>query len=177
MTSSWAWAPPGIHSNGYSLVRHVLLDIARLPLEGHVEEFGRTLGEELLEPCRIYALDCLALARETDVHAYAHITGGGLANNLARVIPDGLTAALDRRAWNPLPVFGYISCHGRVSREEMEKAFNMGIGMVAVLPADDVDRAMAMLTARHLWSVVLGTVEQSGDRTERVTLSGDHPRF
>ena len=167
----------GIHSNGYSLVRHVLLDIARLPLDVHVEEFGRTLGEELLEPCRIYALDCLALTRETDIHAYAHITGGGLASNLARVIPDGLTAALDRRAWNPLPVFGYISSHGRVAREEMEKAFNMGIGMVAVLPADDVDRAMAMLTARHLWSVVLGTVENSGDRTERVTLCGDHPRF
>ena len=167
----------GLHSNGYSLVRHVLLDIARLPLDGHVEEFGRTLGEELLEPCRIYALDCLALARETDLHAYAHITGGGLASNLARVIPDGLTATLDRRAWNPLPVFGYISSHGRVVRQEMEQAFNMGIGMVAVLPADDVDRAMAMLTARHLWSVVLGTVEKSGDRTERVTLCGDHPRF
>ena len=167
----------GIHSNGYSLVRHVLLDIARLPLDGHVEEFGRTLGEELLEPCRIYALDCLALTRETDIHAYAHITGGGLASNLARVIPDGLTAALDRRAWNPLPVFGYISSHGRVAREEMEKAFNMGIGMVAVLPAVDVDRAMAMLTARHLWSVVLGTVENSGERTDRVTLCGDHPRF
>jgi phosphoribosylformylglycinamidine cyclo-ligase len=167
----------GIHSNGYSLVRHVLLDIARLPLDGHVEEFGRTLGEELLEPCRIYALDCLALTRETDVHAYAHITGGGLANNLARIIPDRLTAVLDRRAWNPLPVFGYISSHGRISRDEMEKAFNMGIGMVAVLPADDVDRAMAMLTARHLWSVVLGTVEKSGDRTDRVILNGDHPRF
>jgi len=167
----------GLHSNGYSLVRHVLLDIARLPLDGHVEEFGRTLGEELLEPCRIYALDCLALTRETDVHAYAHITGGGLANNLARVIPDHLTAILDRRAWNPLPVFGYISSHGRISRDEMEKAFNMGIGMVAVLPADDVDRAMAMLTARHLWSVVLGTVEKSGDRTDRVILNGDHPRF
>ncbi|HZM67834.1 MAG TPA: phosphoribosylformylglycinamidine cyclo-ligase [Nakamurella sp.] len=167
----------GIHSNGYSLVRHVLLDIARLPLDGHVEEFGHTLGEELLEPCRIYALDCLALARETDIHAYAHITGGGLAGNVARVIPEGLTAALDRRSWNPLPVFGYISSHGRVAREEMEKAFNMGIGMVAVLPQQDVDRAMAMLTARHVWSVVLGTVEASGDRIDRVTLCGDHPRF
>ena len=75
----------GMHSNGYSLVRHVLLDIARMPLDGHVEEFGRTLGEELLEPTRIYALDCLALTAETDVHAFAHITGGGLARNLARV--------------------------------------------------------------------------------------------
>ncbi len=167
----------GLHSNGYSLVRHVLLDIARLPLDGHVEEFGRTLGEELLEPCRIYALDCLALARETDVHAYAHITGGGLAGNLARVIPGGLTATVDRRTWTPLPVFGYISSHGRVARDEMEKAFNMGIGMVAVLPPEDVDRAMAMLTARHVWNVVLGTVDKSRDSTDRVRLCGDHPRF
>ena len=152
---------PGDVVLGHGLVRAALQRLLagparaaghrRLPLDGHVEEFGRTLGEELLEPCRIYALDCLALTRETDIHAYAHITGGGLVNNLARVIPAGLTATLDRRAWNPLPVFGYISSHGRVAREEMEKAFNMGIGMVAVLPAEDVDRAMAMLTARHVW--------------------------
>ncbi|TKV57691.1 phosphoribosylformylglycinamidine cyclo-ligase [Nakamurella flava] len=186
----------GIHSNGYSLVRHVLLDIARLPLDGHVEEFGRTLGEELLEPCRIYALDCLALARETDVHAYAHITGGGLAGNLARVIPAGLTAHLDRRAWTPLPVFNYIASHGRVPKEEMESAFNMGIGMVAVLPAEDVDRARAMLTARHVWNVVLGTVEKADGvksvdaakvdgaaktatraNVDRVVMTGEHPRF
>jgi phosphoribosylformylglycinamidine cyclo-ligase len=167
----------GLHSNGYSLVRHVLLDIARLPLDGHVEEFGRSLGEELLEPCRIYAPDCLALAREADVHAYAHITGGGLAGNLARVIPPGLTATIDRRTWTPLPVFGYIAGHGRVVREEMEKAFNMGIGMVAVLAPDDVDRARAMLTARHVWNVVLGSVDKSPDGPERVRLCGDHPRF
>ncbi|WP_188944746.1 phosphoribosylformylglycinamidine cyclo-ligase [Nakamurella endophytica] len=167
----------GLHSNGYSMVRHVLLDIARLRLEGHVEEFGRTLGEELLVPCRVYALECLRLARETDVHAYAHITGGGLAGNLARVVPDGLTARLDRRSWTPLPVFGYIAGHGRVPREEMEKAFNMGIGMACVLPAADVDRAMAVLTARHVPSVVLGTVERSGPDDPRVVLEGEHPRF
>ena len=169
-------ASSGVHANGYSMVRHVLLDIARLPLDGHVEEFGRTLGEELLEPCRIYALDCLTLARETDVHAYAHITGGGLVGNLARVIPAGLTARLDRQSWTPLPVFGYIAGHGRVGREEMEQAFNMGIGMVAVVGPDDVDRARAILTARHVPAVVLGTVEKS-DGDARVTLTGDHPRF
>jgi phosphoribosylformylglycinamidine cyclo-ligase len=167
----------GVHSNGYSMIRHVLLDVARLPLEGHVEEFGRTLGEELLEPCRIYALECLALTRETDVHAFAHITGGGLAGNLARVIPPGLTAALDRRSWTPLPVFNFIAGRGRVDRVEMEKAFNMGVGMVAVMPPDDVDRAMAVLTAKHIPARALGTVEVSGDRTDRVTLCGDHPRF
>jgi len=167
----------GVHSNGYSMVRHVLLDIARLSLEGHVEEFGRTLGQELLEPTRIYAMDCLRLARETDVHAYAHITGGGLAGNVARVIPSGLTAKMDRRGWTPLPVFGYIAGHGRVQRVEMEKAFNMGIGMVAVLGPDDVDRAMAVLTARHVQPVVLGIVERTDQAHPRAELSGDHPRF
>ncbi len=167
----------GVHSNGYSMIRHVLLDVARLPLDGHVEEFSRTLGEELLEPCRIYALDCLALARETDVHAFAHITGGGLAGNLSRVIPQGLTAALDRRAWTPLPVFNFIAGRGRIDRSEMEKAFNMGVGMAAVVGPDDVDRALAVLTAKHVLAWAIGTVEASGDRTDRVTLCGDHPRF
>lgn len=169
----------GLHSNGFSMVRHVLLDIVRLPLDGHVEEFGRTLGEELLEPCRIYALDCLALQRETDVHVFAHITGGGLAGNLARVIPAGLVARLDRRTWTPLPVFGYIAARGRVERVEMDKTFNMGIGMVAVVAADDVDRAMAILTARHVDNVILGTVERAGDEAggARVELTGVHPKF
>jgi len=167
----------GVHSNGYSMVRHVLLDIARLPLDGHVEEFGRTLGEELLEPCRIYALDCLKLTRETDVHAFAHITGGGLAGNLARVIPQGLTARLDRRAWAPLPVFGYIAGQGRVAREEMEKAFNMGVGMAMVIAPDEVDRAMAILTARHVDGYLLGTVEASGHGEPRVVMTGEHPRW
>ncbi len=171
-------ASSGLHSNGFSMVRHVLLDIGRLPLDGHVEEFGRTLGEELLEPCRIYALDCLALRREADVRAFAHITGGGLAGNLARVIPPGLVARLDRRTWAPPPVFGFVATRGRVQRDEMEKAFNMGIGMVAVVCADEVDRALAVLTARHVPSVILGTVDPVTDGSaERVVLSGDHLRF
>jgi phosphoribosylformylglycinamidine cyclo-ligase len=167
----------GLHANGYSMVRRILLEIHRLPLEGYVEEFGRTLGEELLEPTHIYALDCLALCRDTDVHAYAHITGGGLAGNLARVIPPHLTARLDRRTWTPLPVFGYVASHGRVERAEMEKAFNMGVGMVAVVNAEDADRAQAILTARHVPNWVLGTMEQSSPDEPRVVLQGDYRRF
>lgn len=176
-------ASSGLHANGYSMVRHLLLDIERLPLEGHVEEFGRTLGEELLEPCRIYATECMELARETEVHGFAHITGGGLAGNLVRVIPPGLVAQIDRRSWTPPPVFGYISGRGRVAREEMDKTFNMGIGMVAVLAPDDADRAMAILTAKHIPSVMLGTVENAGDDLAadatrgQVVLSGEHPTF
>jgi len=173
-----AMGSTGLHSNGYSLVRHVLLEIARMPLEGHVEEFGHTLGEELLAPTRIYARDCLALAAETEVRTFAHITGGGLARNLARVLPDGVHAVVERGSWTPAPVFKMIATRGRVERAEMEKTFNMGVGMVAVLPADDVDRALAVLTARHVPAWVLGEVRRCGaDPDQRVKLVGEHPRF
>ncbi|HIW94951.1 MAG TPA: phosphoribosylformylglycinamidine cyclo-ligase, partial [Candidatus Corynebacterium gallistercoris] len=96
-----AMASSGLHSNGYSLARHVLLETAGLPLDGYMKDFDRTLGEELLEPTRIYSKTCLDLAAECDVHTFAHITGGGLAANLARVIPDGLVAELQRSTWSP----------------------------------------------------------------------------
>jgi phosphoribosylformylglycinamidine cyclo-ligase len=178
-----AMGSSGLHSNGYSLARHVLLDIARLPLQGHVEELEHTLGEELLVPTRIYARDCLALAAETGVRTFAHITGGGLARNLERILPDGLEAVLERNTWTPAPIFKLIASRGRVDRAEMEKTFNMGVGMVAVLPADDVDRALAVLTARHVPAWVLGDVRRAGDDPTpkaigaRVHLRGDHPRF
>ncbi len=172
-----AMGSAGLHSNGYSLARHVLLEIDRMNLAGHVEEFGRTLGEELLEPTRIYAKDCLALAAETQVRTFCHVTGGGLAGNLARVIPNGLVAELDRGTWTPAPVFSMIAQRGRIDRAEMEKTFNMGIGMVAVVGQQDVDRALAILTARHLNCWVLGTVKKAGKGSTRVELVGLHPRF
>lgn len=167
----------GLHSNGYSLARHVLLDTAQLPLDGHVEELGRTLGEELLEPTRIYAKDCLDLAAECEVHTFAHITGGGLANNLARVIPEGLVADLHRSTWTPNPIFGFIARTGSVAQEEMEKTFNMGVGMVAVVSEEDAERAMAILTARHMKVWKLGEVRpvQDGEASGAI-LSGSHPQ-
>jgi phosphoribosylformylglycinamidine cyclo-ligase len=172
-----AMASTGLHSNGYSLARRVLLEIDRMNLAGHVEEFGRTLGEELLEPTRIYAKDCLALAAETQVRTFCHITGGGLAGNLERVIPPGLVAELDRGTWTPAPVFGMIAQRGRVERAEMEKTFNMGVGMVAVVAPEDTDRALAVLTARHLSRWVVGTVKKGSKDSPRASLVGQHPRF
>ncbi|BBZ68706.1 MAG: phosphoribosylformylglycinamidine cyclo-ligase [Mycolicibacterium insubricum] len=170
-------ASSGLHSNGYSLARKVLLEIERLDLHGHVEEFGRTLGEELLEPTRIYAKDCLALAADTQVRTFCHVTGGGLAGNLERVIPAGLVAELDRGTWSPAPMFAMIAQRGRIERAEMEKTFNMGVGMVAVVAPEDTDRALAILTARHLDCWVLGTVNKGGKGGPRATLVGQHPRF
>ncbi|WP_137723309.1 phosphoribosylformylglycinamidine cyclo-ligase [Prescottella subtropica] len=168
----------GLHSNGYSLARNVLLEISRMSLTGHVDEFGRTLGEELLEPTKIYAKDCLALAAETDVRTFCHVTGGGLANNLARVMPKGLVAELDRGTWSPAPVFTMIGQRGRVERAEMEATFNMGVGMVAIVAPEDVDRALAVLTARHIDCWTLGTVKKASDSDAvRALLLGDHPRF
>jgi phosphoribosylformylglycinamidine cyclo-ligase len=172
-----AMGSSGLHSNGYSLARKVLLDIDRMDLAGHVEEFGRTLGEELLEPTRIYAKDCLALAAETQVRTFCHVTGGGLAGNLERVMPPGLMAELERGTWTPAPVFGLIAQRGRIERAEMEKTFNMGVGMVAIVAPEDTDRALAILTARHLNCWTLGTVNKGGKDTPRATLVGRHPRF
>ena len=109
-----ALASSGLHSNGYSLVRHVLLNQAGWDLGRHVPELGRTLGEELLVPTRVYARDILAMIAAAQVHAISHITGGGLANNLARVLPDGTSATLDRSSWTPQPIFTLVQQVGGV---------------------------------------------------------------
>ncbi len=171
-------ASSGLHSNGYSLARHVLLEKASLPLDGYVEELGRTLGEEMLEPTRIYAKDCLALAAECNVRTFCHVTGGGLAGNMERIIPEGLVAEMSRATWTPGQIFRTIADLGKVPRDEMEKTFNMGVGMVAIVSPEDRDRALAMLTARHIDAWELGTVRAAGvGETQRALLGGDHPGY
>ncbi|MGW7687333.1 phosphoribosylformylglycinamidine cyclo-ligase [Streptomyces asiaticus] len=170
-----AMASSGLHSNGYSLVRHVLFDRAGWALDRDVPELGRTLGEELLEPTRIYSLDCLALTRTTEVHAFSHITGGGLANNLARVIPEGLRAVVDRSTWTPGAIFQLVGEAGTVERLELEKTLNMGVGMMAVVPADSVDVALTTLADRGVEAWVSGEItERAAGDAEAVTLTGDH---
>jgi len=157
-----AMASSGLHSNGYSLVRHVLLDRAGWSLDRHVPELGRTLGEELLEPTRIYARDCLSLAGAVEVHAYAHVTGGGFAANLARVLPPGLVASIDRSSWAPAPIFDLVRHVGTVDPAELERTLNMGVGMAAVVPADAVDPALALLGEREVPAWVAGEVVPAG---------------
>ncbi|HET6876322.1 MAG TPA: phosphoribosylformylglycinamidine cyclo-ligase [Jatrophihabitans sp.] len=144
-----AMGSSGLHSNGYSLARHVLLERGGLRLDDTPELLGgRTLGEELLVPTRIYARDCLALTDAGAAHAFAHVTGGGLAGNLARVLPSGLTAVVDRATWSPPPVFELIREIGPVSRTELERTFNLGVGMVAITPAERAADALALLAQR-----------------------------
>jgi phosphoribosylformylglycinamidine cyclo-ligase len=164
----------GLHSNGYSLVRHVFFERAGWALDREVPEFGRSLGAELLEPTRIYALDCLAVARTAEVHAFAHVTGGGLANNLARVLPEGLHARVDRSSWTPDPVFGVVGELGGVARPELEKTLNMGVGMVAVVPPDSVDVTLRVLADRGVEAWVAGDIGARETGTPAVELTGDY---
>ena len=154
-----AMAASGLHSNGYSLVRHVLLEQAGWSLDRHVDELGRTLGEELLEPTKIYALDVLELIREVEVHAMSHVTGGGLANNLARVMPGDHTAVLQRSSWTPPAIFQLVQEVGEVSQPDIDATLNMGVGLVAMLPQSEVDAALALLKGRGVESWVLGEVQ------------------
>ena len=158
-----AMASSGLHSNGYSLARHVLLGEKGPGLHAHLEECGRTVGEEMLEPTAIYTKDCLALIKKYDVHAFSHVTGGGLAANLARVLPVHLAADVDRATWSVPPVFNVISEMGAVSQSEMERTFNMGIGMFAIVPAKDAVEVCRALLERGVNSWVCGAIRARKD--------------
>lgn len=158
----------GLHSNGYSLARHVLLgdagQAAGISLDADVAELGCTLGEELLRPTRIYARDCLALARELgkSLAVFSHITGGGIAANIARVLPTHLAADVERGRWNEPPIFELIARIGNVSSHDMEKTFNLGMGMVAIVKPDVESQAIASLKSRGLDASVVGVVRHRG---------------
>ncbi|MFI7430198.1 phosphoribosylformylglycinamidine cyclo-ligase [Micromonospora sp. NPDC049836] len=165
----------GLHSNGYSLVRHVLLGAGRMRLDVVIDDFGRqrTLGEELLTPTKIYAQDCLKLIAEAEVRALAHVTGGGIPGNLVRVLPEHVDAVVNRSTWKPQPVFDLIQSKGRIEDPEMEATFNMGVGMFAIVSAEDADRALATLTGRGVDAWQAGEIiEGSGN----VQMIGQHTR-
>ncbi len=175
-----AMGSSGLHSNGYSLVRQVLLSAAGWTLDRHVDELGRSLGEELLQPSRIYAKACLDLARSTRTHAMSHVTGGGLAANLERVMPEELAVTVDRGTWTPHPIFDLVRRVGSVSQPDVERTLNCGIGMVSLTAADDADRAIALLEGHgiHAWAcgeVATGTGTPRISGGGSVTLVGQHP--
>ena len=158
----------GLHSNGYSLVRRVI-EHAGWGLEREVPEFGRTLGQELLEPTRLYTRVCLAMletlsspAAPGPVHALSHITGGGLAANLARVLPAGLIADVDRASWTVPPVFSTVRELGSVPWEDLEGTLNLGVGMVAVVEPGVVDAVLRVAEGSEIPAWVLGEVHDAG---------------
>jgi phosphoribosylformylglycinamidine cyclo-ligase len=151
-------ASSGLHSNGYSLVRKVLIEHARLPLDEIPEGLAEPLVDALLRPTRIYAGAVRALLEAGPVHALAHITGGGLPGNVPRVLPEGLGVELDPRTWSRPPIFELVQRHGRVAESEMRRTFNLGLGLVAVVPPADAPRAVDALSAAGECAAIVGRV-------------------
>lgn len=128
----------GVHSNGFSLVRKICFDKQQLSTDQYIEEFGRTLGEELLEPTRLYPKTCLPLVDQFDIHGMVHITGGGFYDNIPRILPENCAAEIDASAWPVPPVFTCLQAWGEVAWPEMFRTFNMGIGMMMIVPESEV---------------------------------------
>ncbi|HHP50664.1 MAG TPA: phosphoribosylformylglycinamidine cyclo-ligase [Moorella mulderi] len=140
-------ASSGLHSNGYSLVRKIFLSSGGKELEKYYPELGKTLGEELLVPTRIYVPALLPLIREKKIRGLVHVTGGGLVENPPRILPEHLTMRLDRRSWPQPPIFSLIKKRGGLSEREMLRTFNMGLGMLVVVDPPDLDRVKESLEA------------------------------
>ena len=154
----------GVHSNGYSLVRKIVFEHKGCSGNEYMEELGRTIGEELLIPTRLYPRICLPLIREFDIHGMVHITGGGFYENIPRALPEHMGAEVNGAAWTIPPVFRLLQEWGNVDWTEMYRTFNMGIGMVLIVSSDEADRITAQLngqneTVYHIGHVTEGTHE------------------
>lgn len=158
-------ASSGLHSNGYSLARRIMFDKLGLKPESFVPEFNRTVGEELLEPTRIYVEPVLNLLRKYPVHGMAHITGGGFYDNIERILPRGCQAVIRQGSWNPPPIFEFLRERGSVSVEEMNHVFNNGIGFVVVVEPGDAEDIASFLSAMNIGVYIIGDIvprEQGG---------------
>ena len=159
-------ASSGIHSNGYSLVRKII-DVTKPDLNADFD--GRSLADALMAPTRIYVKPLLSLMADVEVRGMAHITGGGLVENIPRVLQDHLTAVLKKDAWNMPPLFGWLQKHGHVAEEEMHRVFNCGIGMVVIVSPENADKAISRLNASGETAYLIGEIRQrAGDETQTI---------
>ncbi len=156
-------ASNGLHTNGYSLARKLFFEVAGLPVDQFIPELGRTIGEELLRVHRCYAPAVLPLLEDLEVKGMAHITGGGLPDNLVRCLPEGRRAIIERESWQVGAIFELIQDLGRVPDEDMYRTFNMGVGYVLVVPESVADEATSRLSASGETSYRVGRIE-SGQR-------------
>ena len=156
----------GLHSNGYSLARKVLIEKMKLPLDKKLPEIGRKLGDELLEPTRIYVKSILNLIRDFDIKGMAHITGGGLLENVPRVLPDHCKAMISKSSWKTPAIFELIRSGGNVDEMEMLRTFNCGIGMVLVVSKGDSEDILDRLTALGEKAWLIGTIAQTDGREQ-----------
>jgi phosphoribosylformylglycinamidine cyclo-ligase len=164
-------ASSGLHSNGYSLVRKVILEHLQMDLGQRVEEIGEVLGEELLRPTRIYVKTVLPLIRDFNIGGIAHITGGGITGNLPRVIPKGCKAIVHKGTWDIPPIFPFLQEKGNIPEDEMFKTFNNGIGMILIVKTKEAEEILGRLrsTGEKAFSVgEIGKAEREQEPIEFV---------
>ena len=154
----------GLHSNGYSLVRKIFFEKLKMSVDDYVEEFGRTLGEELLEPTRIYSRNITNMRRDFQIYGISHITGGGLIDNLPRILPKKCKAIINSSSWTAPPIFLYIEKAGRIPMREMMRTFNNGIGLVMVIREEDTSEVLLRLKAMGETAYHIGYVESREDK-------------
>lgn len=167
-----AIASSGVHANGFSLVRHIVKE-KKINLESGVADLELSLGEALLTPTKIYAADMLDLIASIEIHAMAHITGGGLAANTQRVLPPQLALVVDRNSWTLPPLFSYLQQVGQVPQEDLERTFNCGVGMVLIAPANSVTPALALLRKQGHLAWELGEISSATPALAGVKLEGE----
>jgi phosphoribosylformylglycinamidine cyclo-ligase len=148
----------GLHSNGYSLVRKICFDRLQLKLNQQIPELGKTLGEELLAPTRIYTDPILRIIKDLPVHGLAHITGGGLVDNIVRIIPKACNILIRKDSWDVPPIFSFLQKAGNISEFEMMRTFNNGIGMVIVVPAHVSEDILQRLAGMNESAFLIGEV-------------------
>jgi phosphoribosylformylglycinamidine cyclo-ligase len=161
-------ASSGLHSNGFSLVRKICFEMLKMKVGDHVPDFGRSLGEELLTPTRIYTDMVQGLLKELPIHGLAHITGGGIVDNIVRIIPQGFRLLIRRGSWEVPPVFNFLQQAGHIPEAEMLRTFNNGIGMVAVVPEAAATEVLERLAANKEKAFVIGEVLDHRDAGERI---------
>ena len=150
----------GVHSNGYSLVRKIVFDVKGFKGDEYIDELGKTIGEELLTPTRLYPKSCLPLIEKFDIHGMVHVTGGGYYENIPRALPEDMGAEIDAEAWTVPPIFDLLKEWGKVDRHELYRTFNMGIGMIIIASADEAEKIKADLASRNETVYDIGKVTQ-----------------
>jgi phosphoribosylformylglycinamidine cyclo-ligase len=158
----------GLHSSGYSLVRKIFFEELKMSIDDYVEEFGRSLGEELLEPTRIYSRTITNLGRDFHMYGIAHITGGGIVDNLPRILPKQCKAVINTSSWTVPPIFQYLQEAGKIPVDEMRRTFNNGLGLVIVISEEDTSEVLLRLKAMGENSFLIGSVEARDDNEEAI---------
>jgi phosphoribosylformylglycinamidine cyclo-ligase len=161
-------ASSGLHSNGFSLVRKICFDVLKMKVDDYVADFGQTLGEELLTPTRIYIEPILSILKDMPVHGLAHITGGGIADNILRIVPKACNILIQSGIWDIPPVFPFLQQAGKITDQEMRRTFNNGIGMIAIVPPDATADVLQRLKGMNEEAFLIGEILECKNSSKRI---------